>query len=281
MDQSTDNDDDVIVLPMDAPSITEILDDDEEEGSNRSPKPAAEGDSNGEASMDVVVDTSKIAMPMPGVVRIKTEPNDDGYNEEDAFMDVGTIEPIDDEPEEEEDPPVEEQPENGESSAVPEEPKEPVQEEEETVLTVDTSEGNPEGPETIALDSPMTPATGIPTQIETPELGLEGNGDLLESAAPVVSIVPNKIKINISKAVSAAVHAEGNTDSRDSVQSGGLVGAGENSSDVVHGENKTSRPATPEVEIEYTLKETMQEVTFQKMGKVANGVETSGLCSIM
>lgn len=277
MDQSTDNDDDVIVMPMDAPSITEILDDDEEEAAANTEKtapksPAAEegGDSNGEASMDVVVDTSKITMPMPGVVHIKSEPNDDGYNEEDAFMDVGTIEPIDDTMDGEDGDAVEK--ENGEKDESGERAQTGavLQQEEESVLTVDTSEGNRESPETIALDSPLTPATGN----HNDQLSLDGNAELLETVAPVVSIAPNKIRINISKLASASLQTEGNTDSRDSVASGVAV---DNSLDASQG----VRPATPHVEIEYELKETMKEVNFRKMETVANGIETSGLCSIM
>lgn len=277
MDQSTDNDDDVIVMPMDAPSITEILDDDEEEAAANTEKtapksPAAEegGDSNGEASMDVVVDTSKITMPMPGVVHIKAEPNDDGYNEEDAFMDVGTIEPIDDTMDGEDGDEVEK--ENGEKNESGERAQTGavLQQEEESVLTVDTSEGNRESPETIALDSPLTPATGNHNE----QLSLDGNAELLETVAPVVSIAPNKIRINISKLASASLQTEGNTDSRDSVASGVAV---DNSLDASQG----VRPATPHVEIEYELKETMKEVNFRKMETVANGIETSGLCSIM
>lgn len=277
MDQSTDNDDDVIVMPMDAPSITEILDDDEEEAAANTEKtapksPAAEegGDSNGEASMDVVVDTSKITMPMPGVVHIKSEPNDDGYNEEDAFMDVGTIEPIDDTMDGEDGDEVEK--ENGEKDESGERAQTGavLQQEEESVLTVDTSEGNRESPETIALDSPLTPATGN----HNDHLSLDGNAELLETVAPVVSIAPNKIRINISKLASASLQTEGNTDSRDSVASGVAV---DNSLDASQG----VRPATPHVEIEYELKETMKEVNFRKMETVANGIETSGLCSIM
>lgn len=277
MDQSTDNDDDVIVMPMDAPSITEILDDDEEEAAANTEKtapksPAAEegGDSNGEASMDVVVDTSKITMPMPGVVHIKSEPNDDGYNEEDAFMDVGTIEPIDDTMDGEDGDEVEK--ENGEKNESGERAQTGavLQQEEESVLTVDTSEGNRESPETIALDSPLTPATGNHNE----QLSLDGNAELLETVAPVVSIAPNKIRINISKLASASLQTEGNTDSRDSVASGVAV---DNSLDASQG----VRPATPHVEIEYELKETMKEVNFRKMETVANGIETSGLCSIM
>lgn len=277
MDQSTDNDDDVIVMPMDAPSITEILDDDEEEAAANTEKtapksPAAEegGDSNGEASMDVVVDTSKITMPMPGVVHIKSEPNDDGYNEEDAFMDVGTIEPIDDTMDGEDGDEVEK--ENGEKNESGERAQTGavLQQEEESVLTVDTSEGNRESPETIALDSPLTPATGN----HNDQLSLDGNAELLETVAPVVSIAPNKIRINISKLASASLQTEGNTDSRDSVASGVAV---DNSLDASQG----VRPATPHVEIEYELKETMKEVNFRKMETVANGIETSGLCSIM
>lgn len=277
MDQSTDNDDDVIVMPMDAPSITEILDDDEEEAAANTEKtapksPAAEegGDSNGEASMDVVVDTSKITMPMPGVVHIKSEPNDDGYNEEDAFMDVGTIEPIDDTMDGEDGDEVEK--ENGEKDESGERAQTGavLQQEEESVLTVDTSEGNRESPETIALDSPLTPATGN----HNDQLSLDGNAELLETVAPVVSIAPNKIRINISKLASASLQTEGNTDSRDSVASGVAV---DNSLDASQG----VRPATPHVEIEYELKETMKEVNFRKMETVANGIETSGLCSIM
>lgn len=277
MDQSTDNDDDVIVMPMDAPSITEILDDDEEEAAANTEKtapksPAAEegGDSNGEASMDVVVDTSKITMPMPGVVHIKSEPNDDGYNEEDAFMDVGTIEPIDDTMDGEDGDEVEK--ENGEKNESGERAQTGavLHQEEESVLTVDTSEGNRESPETIALDSPLTPATGNHNE----QLSLDGNAELLETVAPVVSIAPNKIRINISKLASASLQTEGNTDSRDSVASGVAV---DNSLDASQG----VRPATPHVEIEYELKETMKEVNFRKMETVANGIETSGLCSIM
>lgn len=277
MDQSTDNDDDVIVMPMDAPSITEILDDDEEEAAANTEKtapksPAAEegGDSNGEASMDVVVDTSKITMPMPGVVHIKSEPNDDGYNEEDAFMDVGTIEPIDDTMDGEDGDEVEK--ENGEKDESGERAQTGavLHQEEESVLTVDTSEGNRESPETIALDSPLTPATGN----HNDQLSLDGNAELLETVAPVVSIAPNKIRINISKLASASLQTEGNTDSRDSVASGVAV---DNSLDASQG----VRPATPHVEIEYELKETMKEVNFRKMETVANGIETSGLCSIM
>lgn len=278
MDQSTDNDDDVIVMPMDAPSITEILDDDEEEAAakieNAALKsPAAEdGDSNGEASMDVVVDTSKITMPMPGVVHIKSEPNDDGYNEEDAFMDVGTIEPIDDSMDGENGDVEKENGEKDDGQQV--QTGAVLQQEEESVLTVDTSEGNRESPETIALDSPLTPATGNHSE----QLGMEGNAELLETVAPVVSIAPNKIRINISKLASASLQTEGNTDSRDSVASGVAV---DNSLDASHGLNKSPRPATPHVEIEYELKETIREVNFRKMETVANGMETSGLCSIM
>lgn len=277
MDHSTDNDDDVIVMPMDAPSITEILDDDEEEAAANTEKtapksPAAEegGDSNGEASMDVVVDTSKITMPMPGVVHIKSEPNDDGYNEEDAFMDVGTIEPIDDTMDGEDGDEVEK--ENGEKDESGERAQTGavLQQEEESVLTVDTSEGNRESPETIALDSPLTPATGN----HNDQLSLDGNAELLETVAPVVSIAPNKIRINISKLASASLQTEGNTDSRDSVASGVAV---DNSLDASQG----VRPATPHVKIEYELKETMKAVNFRKMETVANGIETSGLCSIM
>lgn len=308
MDQSTENDDDVIVMPMDAPSITEILDDDEEEEAAaaaaggekvKSPRPQGE-DSNGDASQDMFVDTSNIKMPMPGVLHIKAEPKDDGYRDEedDAFMDVGTIEPIDETMEEEEDQHREEK--NGEDAATSRN-GEPTEEEtakmdteaavvqpedEETILTVDTSEeATRQSPETIALDSPMTPASGLSAQNQQQhELGLDGSVEMLESleesVKPVVTIVPNKIKINISKLASASLQAEGNTDSRDSVHSSnGLEGAGGGVNDV-SAESK-SRVATPEVEILYELKESMKGASFSNMGKVVSGIETSGLCSIM
>lgn len=297
MDQSTDNDDDVIVMPMDQPSITEILDDDEEEAAaaaaaaasapvkSPNPTPAGGGDDSNEASQDVVVDTSNIKMPMPGVVHIKSEPKDSGYRdeeeeEEDAFMDVGEIEPIDETVEEVADEEGvangDDEKEDEEVRRTPEVTEPVVQLEEESVLTVDTSEGaTRESPETIALDSPLTPVVA-----QLPEQGQHDDSvEMLESLdvlMPVVTIVPNKIKINISKLASASLQAEGNTDSRDSVASGG-AGDGDALS---QGANK-SRPATPEAEILYELKESMRDASFMRMAPVANGIETSGLCCIM
>lgn len=279
---------------MDAPSITEILDDEEEEAAaaaaagavdraERSPAPIAAAivgeDSNGEASQDVLMGTANIKMPMPGVVHIKSEPKDDGYkddDEDDAFMDVGTIEPIDETMEEDE----EQQEDRANVAGAGEEQAsvEPVVVHEElSVLTVDTSEGGTQpSPETIALDSPLTPATGNVGGQQQHDSNLDGSVEMLESldtVAPVVTIVPNKIKINISKLATASLQAEGNTDSRDSVNSAHLEGNWEGAS--------RSRAATPEAEILYELKETMREASFRRMSTVANGIETSGLCSIM
>ena len=288
VDQSTDNDDDVIVMPMDAPSITEILDDDEEEEAaaatgGRSPKSTVDPGESNDASQDVLVDTANIKMPMPGVVHIKTEPTDDGYkdDEEDAFMDVGTIEPIDETLEEEESQEgreaVEDSVEGGESRD-----HQVVNHEEETVLTVDTTSegGTRQSPETIALDSPSLEATGGASSSDQ----LNGTVEMLdttETLAPVVTIVPNKIKINISKLASASLlQVEGNTDSRDSVNS---VGGQQQSQGGYNESVNNSRAATPEPEpeIEYEVKEGLRGANLMRMPTVANGIETSGLCSIM
>lgn len=326
MDQSTDNDDDVIVMPMDAPSITEILDDDEEEAlaaaaasanggggdameAEKSPRPTTTAEDSNEASQDVVVDMANIKMPMPGVVLIKTEPKDDGYkeDEDDAFMDVGTIEPIDDEEEvvdqdqtmaeaenDKEDLGEKEkildkdfsdlEDENDENRKVG--PNKPQAEDDLSVLTVDTTTTSGQSPETIiALDSPMTPATAtgnMPTQQEN----LDGTLEMLEPldavVAPVVTIVPNKIRINISKLAQQAMEGSINQESSTAGAAGLLAVVGE--SDEVtsnNNNNNKSRPVTPEPEILYELKETMREAQFRKMQTVANGVETSGLCAIM
>lgn len=321
MDQSTDNDDDVIVMPMDAPSITEILDDDEEEAllaaaaagevPEKSPRPPAATEDSNEASQDVVVDRGIIKMPMPGVVHIKTEPKDDGYkeDEDDAFMDVGTIEPLDDEEEEEV---VNE---NSKQAQINREREDDTNarmddgtencndhqgvassgqpgEEESSVLTVDTSETTRHSPETIALDSPMTPAgTTEGAVLVPPPVDMDQTLEMLDtlesSCAPVVTIVPNKIRLNISKLASTSLlQAEGNTDSRDSATGGGehqssqieVLGGYHNNTNSMGG---SSRPVTPEPEITYEVKETMRDAQFRKMQTVANGIETSGLCAIM
>lgn len=306
MDQSLDNDDDVIVLPNDTQVITEILDDEEEElrktqleqqqqsggGDGTSfPEGTEKRHLNESQESDVEIqerfiptatldgDTSNITMPLPGVVRIKTEPKDDGYNEEDAFMDVGTIEPVDDE-----DEPMGDGVDDDNHAAVNDDRSNGGVErdlnaafdEEASILTVDTSEGNRQSPETIALDSPLTPATGLVAQ-QHEQLGLDGN---LEENVPVVTIAPNKIKINISKLASASVQAEGNTDSRDSVHSALQMG-GETSCDASRDKEAESRAASPELEIEFEYKDTMKGVEFVKKSPVMNGIETSGLCSIM
>lgn len=145
----------------------------------------------------------------------------------------------------------------------------------------------------IAIASSPTPSVQAPSQSTL--TGLDGNVQM-QDALPAGLPTTNRIKINITKNVTnkIVINTSENTDkissevnSCDSPLPAGAESAGNVDASVADAPSATDESALrrttpePEPEIEFDIKASMRDVHFQRMTKVRNGMETSGLCSIM
>ncbi|XP_059622586.1 uncharacterized protein LOC132265822 [Phlebotomus argentipes] len=247
-------DDDVIEVAPVEPTITEILDDEEEKVASPEKSPTKSSTSAQLEESDVEIqephipiqdldeiedevpnevaeadDEAKPAEPL--VVKIKEEPKDDGYNEDDAFMDVGTSF----------------------------DPNEEMIIDEETLdeRPVEVINGQDGEKADGAVDEEVSRGPEAPQMIAT----IDGNVEMQEAAAPAAST--NKIRINISNSVVVGNKQQSSINSvSDSVRDG------------------VQEPVAADLK-PHELKATLQERTLKTTGRFANGYETSGLCSIM
>lgn len=150
----------------------------------------------------------------------------------------------------------------------------------------------------MARTSSPAPRVPTPTQSSQSALtSLDGNAQQ-QDALPAGPPTTNKIKINITKNVTnkIVINTSENSDksssdvnSCDSLLSAGHESATDDASSSggpVVSSNCDETPQRritpePEPEIEFEYKQTMRNKQFQRMTKVHNGLETSGLCSIM
>lgn len=149
---------------------------------------------------------------------------------------------------------------------------------------------------------PRVPTPTLSTQSAL--TNLDGNAQPQDSL-PAGLPTTNKIKINITKNVtnkivintsensdktSSEVNSScdsplpataGNESATDDVASNS--GGGTTTAVSLQSDETPQRRATPEPEpeIEFEFKESMRNKQFQRMTRVHNGLETSGLCSIM
>ena len=110
---------------------------------------------------------------------------------------------------------------------------------------------------------------------------LDGNVQLQDAPAHIAT---NKIKINITKNVSKNVINSENSE----INSDRLTSSadGTNAASSGAAKQKSPPPASAvqdivEEEITFEYKDSMKDFEFTKVPKINNGLETSGLCSIM
>ncbi|XP_055704060.1 uncharacterized protein LOC129802348 isoform X2 [Phlebotomus papatasi] len=279
-------DDDVIEVAPLEPTITEILDDDdddeqqqnsEKENSSTEKSPTKSTSAQFEESdveiqephipiqdLDEIEDEEPTENQTPAeeapakeplVVKIKEEPKDDGYNEDDAFMDVGTsFDPneemiIDEETLDERPPGTELQ--NGQDGDKKAEGASQDADSAAAVIVVSS--------EAVA---PAKTATGseVPQMIAT----IDGNVEMQEAPSTTST---NKIRINISNSVVVGNKPQS---SINNVSDPCRDGAQESTEGVTENLLKPS-----------TVKQSLKGHNLRTNAPFANGFETSGLCSIM
>lgn len=281
-----EDDDDVIVVPQEEPVITEIPDDDEEApaGDQMSRSAAASADEekgnqedrdgslNNESDVQILepqisvmdldefedppeVETASDNADKPSAfpVKIKEEPKYEGYEDDDGFEDVGTYEcePIGAIT-------------NEETSGKFERP-----------LVSRTKHSLNQVPFSVDEYIPQS-VQGQPTIITT----IDGNVEV-QDATPA-PIGTNKIKINITKNVhlnKIPINVSENTDSHLAVNNSEKVNSSIGGKP--DGNGNSSLNIESDVDIEYEIKDSMKQVTFEHQPIVRSGQETSGLCSIM
>lgn len=242
----SDFDDDVMVLSPVKPTITEILDDEDDENGYTvneiedtsapidSPKPS---------------DTPKLS-PVPdesvnpSTVKVKEEKIDESYENFDPFEDVGTIE-------------VDEN-----SLQTPFESEE-ISHSPELGVNENSNSNNSTSP---ALSLALTvPTTNTATAVTPATPNIDGNLSLTEPYAP--PITSNKIRVNITKPLISVVPLiPDNSKENDGLNNDSVV---------------TQKSTEPEPELTYELKPSLRHVEFKKLAPAAIGTEASGLCTIM
>lgn len=157
-----------------------------------------------------------------------------------------------------------------------------------------------------AIPVSLSPAPRAPTPTQSTQstlTGLDGNA-APQDTLPAGLQTTNKIKINITKNVTNKIvintsensdkppSSEGNacdsplaagheSTNDEALSTGGHNGAAPVVAQPHSHDEAPARRASPEPEIEFEYKATMRNKPFQRMTKVCNGLETSGLCSIM
>lgn len=194
------------------------------------------------------------------IVKIKEEPKDDGYEDEDAFEEVGTVE--------------------------------------NNIFYLNT--GNYARfllTKVIYIkiihnifryvfpDITTVPETAIDSSQITISANIGGNMEIKDT--PVVGTTAagstNKIKINITKSNNKSLIINNTTNmnenSNDNVQENDFLV--EEGGITIDGNVSSNNNNNEEIDIEYELKPELKDVDLIKMNLIKNGNETSGLCSIM
>lgn len=123
----------------------------------------------------------------------------------------------------------------------------------------------------------MAVTTGAKAQVT-----IDGNIELQDASATTYGT--NKIKINITKNVQLNKNAINNSENSVSnleISDNDKLLASSSVNNENLNKNQTEDAVEASTEPEYVLKDSMKKVVFKRQPVVKNGLETSGLCSIM
>lgn len=236
-------DDDVIVLPPQNPTITEILDDDDDElgykineiEDTTVESPNIENSNKTKEKSKSPISVEEYNPSDMSEIRVKKEPMDDLVdNDDDAFEDVGTMEVS-----------ILDEENTLDSPAVP-----LIDDEASNLSSHDINESSTDA---------------LPEHQSNPNNSYDRNLSMTQTYAPTPLV--NKIIVNITKPIGARSPKETETP----VASPSHIAQAD--------EYYEEAPEDPEPE--YEIKPQLKDVQFKKLPRAEVGYETSGLCSIM